>query len=134
MTTGSQRQFLADVVIDLWLKLGVPSRREFRRVVDDFQPDLVILREKSLYSIVCWSILKRRNISALLYNQSPLWEKPELVHNDFPHRLMLRLLQNRGELLRMGKNAYRHVSEHYVFAQYREALGEIPGYARFGGS
>ena len=55
------------------LRFGVPDAKKIGDYLDKFQPDLVILREKSLYSIVCYRECRKRNIYALTYNQSPVY-------------------------------------------------------------
>ena len=59
------------------LKFGIPDVQKIRNYLEDFKPDLVILREKSLYSIACYQECRRMNISALTYNQSPLYHSKE---------------------------------------------------------
>lgn len=77
---------------DIALRYGYPSFQAIRQMFDAERPDLVILRERSIYSIVCYRICRRLGIRTLLYNQSPLWEEPDHIHKDLPHRLMDRLL------------------------------------------
>lgn len=77
---------------NIGLRLGYPSGRRIGGLLDSFQPDLVILREKSVYSIACYRQCRLRDIRTLLYNQSPLYEEPGEIHDDAGHRLMDALL------------------------------------------
>lgn len=77
---------------DINLRCGFFHRGSFLKILKDFRPDLVILREKSVYSVECCSCCRKLGIRTLLYNQSPLWEAPDQIKTDFSHRLMDRLL------------------------------------------
>lgn len=71
------------------LHFGVPERREIRGWLEKYQPDLVILREKSLYSIICYQECRRKKIAALTYNQSPLYSsEKEAKRSDPFHRFV----------------------------------------------
>ena len=56
-------------------KTGFPPYVRMKRLIREFKPDVAILRERSLYNIVAYRICKRLGIPAILYNQSPVWEK-----------------------------------------------------------
>ena len=73
---------------DLSLKIGFPKRKQIRKVIADFRPDIVILREKSVYSIICYGICKRLGIKAITYNQSPLYDVPDKFNRNAAHRLV----------------------------------------------
>ena len=73
---------------DIGLKLGFPSRHRLKRLLQAINPDVVILREKSVYSMMAYRILKRMGVFCLLYNQSPLWDAPSEQKNDLAHRLV----------------------------------------------
>ena len=74
--------------IDLRIKAGFPSRSKLAHLMNRFEPDLVIMRERSLYSVVAFSLCRKYGYKAVLYNQSPLWDKP--YKDDFWHRLIKR--------------------------------------------
>ncbi len=71
-------------------KCGFPPRRALKREFNEFCPDLVIVRERSFYSMMVYSLCKKRNIPCLLYNQTPLYD-PEEPRNDIAHRIVKRL-------------------------------------------
>lgn len=59
---------------DLRIKIGFPPLGTAKRYIDEFEPDVVILRERSVYNISFYQQCKKRNIPCILYNQSPLWD------------------------------------------------------------
>ncbi len=71
---------------DIKLRLGFPPMRKLANVIRGFHPDIVILREKSVYSMCAYHYCKKYNIKSILYNQSPLWENE--IKNDFFHKLV----------------------------------------------
>lgn len=75
---------------DMRLKYGFPSLRRIRKIVKKFDPDVMIIRERSVYSIFTCFACRRLGIPMILYNQSPLWE--DEIKNDLPHRIVRRLL------------------------------------------
>lgn len=74
---------------DIKLRLGFPPIKKLKRVVGKFQPDIVILREKSVYSMCAYHYCRKYNIKAILYNQSPVWE--DGGKSDFLHKLVNKL-------------------------------------------
>lgn len=70
------------------MKYGFPPIRKLWRIMDDFQPDIVITREKSIYSMCVYKHCVRRGYPCILYNQSPYLSGPE--KKDLPHRLVNR--------------------------------------------
>jgi len=52
-------------------KLGWPPALQVYKLMGNFNPDLVVLRERSMYSLVVYRICKKLHIPAILYNQSP---------------------------------------------------------------
>lgn len=75
---------------DMRLKYGFPSMRRVRKIVSDFNPDVMIIRERSVYSIFTCLACRRLGVPMILYNQSPLWE--DEIKNDLPHRIVKSLL------------------------------------------
>lgn len=70
-------------------KKGFPSYFKLKRLITQFAPDVVILRERSFYNIVAYQICKRKKIPCILYNQSPLWGS-EPLNNSMLHRIVRR--------------------------------------------
>lgn len=73
---------------DFDLRYGIPSKAKFKKLVNEFKPDLVILREKSLYSLKCYQILRKIGICTIVYNQSPLYVDDKELHRNWIHRLV----------------------------------------------
>lgn len=65
---------------------GFPPMGRLRKLICDFAPDVVILRERSLYSMAAYHICRKKGCPCILYNQNPLWSEP--VKRDLPHRLV----------------------------------------------
>lgn len=80
----------ADTLSGFRLRYGRPPAAAIRQRLKELQPDLVILREKNLYSISCWNICRSLQIPAVLYNQSPLYETAEEIRKrqDLAHRFV----------------------------------------------
>lgn len=68
---------------------GFPPMGKLRRLICDFSPDVVILRERSIYSMSAYHICKKQGYPCILYNQNPLWSEPK--KKDMLHRLVDRL-------------------------------------------
>ncbi len=68
---------------------GFPPIGKLRRLICEFAPDLVILRERSVYSMAAYLICKKKGYPCILYNQNPLWSEPPKT--DFAHRLVARM-------------------------------------------
>lgn len=75
---------------DMKLKAGFPPAGKIRRLTKEFGPDVIIIRERSVYSIFAYLSVKGCNCPKILYNQSPYYEKE--IKNDLPHRLVKALL------------------------------------------
>lgn len=71
-------------------KCGFPPFFKLFIYLKKLNPDVVVLRERSVYSIFAYLICRIQNISCILYNQTPLWD-PEPPRNDFPHRVVKKL-------------------------------------------
>lgn len=68
---------------------GFPPFGKLRRLICGFAPDLVILRERSVYSMAAYYICKKNGYPCILYNQNPLWSEP--AKTDLKHRLVDRM-------------------------------------------
>lgn len=65
---------------------GFPPIMRIRKVMKTQKPDLVIMRDRTLYTIVANLFCRRYGYKAVLYNQSPLWDRPP--KQDFIHKLV----------------------------------------------
>lgn len=68
-------------------KCGFPPLFRCFHYFRNQKPDLVILRERSMYSIFTGLICKACRLKCILYNQTPLWDK-EPPRNDLAHKIV----------------------------------------------
>lgn len=64
---------------------GFPPMRRLKKLICDFKPDIVILRERSVYSMAAYLVCRRKGYPCILYNQNPLWSEP--AKTDPAHRI-----------------------------------------------
>lgn len=74
-----------EYAVNMRLKCGFPPVLKLARKMRDFKPDVVITRERSVYSIFVTLICRIYGWPVILYNQSPALEKEK---EDFAHRIM----------------------------------------------
>lgn len=79
----------APAAIDMKLKLGIPPLFKLAGYIKEFEPDLAILRERSVYTICMNAICKCYGIPTILYDQSPIWHKP--CKMNLAHKLVWKL-------------------------------------------
>lgn len=75
--------------IDMKLKLGVPPLFKLAKYIKEFNPDLAILRERSMYTICMNAICKHYKIPTIIYNMSPVWDNPKKM--DLAHKIVWKL-------------------------------------------
>ena len=75
------------------IKCGFPNKHKLMEEISQFNPDVVITRERSVYSMYVNSICRRLGVSVILYDQSPYWL--EKIKNDIPHKMVRKLTPNR---------------------------------------
>lgn len=75
--------------MDVRLKYGFPPLFKLAGYIKEFKPDVAILRERSIYTICMNAICKHYHIPTILYNLSPVWEKPKKM--DLAHKLVWKL-------------------------------------------
>lgn len=68
---------------------GFPPIWRIRKVMKTEKPDLVIMRDRTLYTIVANLFCRKYGYKAVLYNQSPLWDRPP--KQDFLHKLVRKM-------------------------------------------
>lgn len=76
--------------LDMRLKLGFPPMHKLDKCMKEFQPDLVIMRERSLYTICMNYLCRRHRYPSILYVMNPVWEKPK--KKDLAHKLVWKLV------------------------------------------
>ncbi|NLL77138.1 MAG: glycosyltransferase family 4 protein [Clostridiales bacterium] len=75
--------------MDMRLKYGFPPILKLRKLIKDFKPDIAILRERSIYTICMNAICRSLKIPTILYNLSPVWDKPKKM--DLAHKIVWKL-------------------------------------------
>lgn len=75
--------------IDMKLKCGVPPLRKLAKYIKEFGPDVAIIRERSIYTICMNAICRHYHIPTILYNLSPVWDKPKRM--DLAHKIVWKL-------------------------------------------
>lgn len=68
-------------------RYGFPPILRFIKTMKEFNPDLVILRERSIYSITSYILCEILKYKCILYNQTPLWDYAP-PRNDLPHKIV----------------------------------------------
>ena len=70
-------------------KYGFPPMHRLCKLLREWKPDLVILRDRSVYSVCCYCACRKYRIPAILYNQSPYC--PEEIKTDLIHRIIYKI-------------------------------------------
>lgn len=68
---------------------GFPPVQQIRKIMKEEKPDLVIVRDRTLYTIVANHFCRRYGYNIILYNQSPLWDR--LPKQDLLHKMIRKL-------------------------------------------
>lgn len=91
-------------------KFGFPPLTFPSKIIRDFAPDLVILRERAVYNIPFYQICKKKKIPCILYNQSPLWENKQLKKS-LKKRIFFRMLPQKRMTPVFGLQKEENVSD-----------------------
>ncbi len=97
------------MALDMKLKYGFPPHGKIAKLVKNFAPDVVIIRERSVYSIFSYMSIRKYKCGKILYNQSPYWEKE--IKNDLPHKIVRSLLPRVRMTPVMGERKEGYVHE-----------------------
>lgn len=73
---------------DVRIRYGLPPLHRIAHYIDEFNPDLIILRERSLYTIFTYLLCNAKHYKTFLYNLSPVWASPEYFKNDIAHKIV----------------------------------------------
>lgn len=96
---------------------GFPPLRKLKKLICDFRPDVVILRERSAYSMAAYLICRKRGFPCILYNQNPLWSEP--AKTDLAHRIVGSMTPKLRMTPVMGKKGPgRSVKEYDFFVPF----------------
>ena len=55
------------------IRHGFPPVRKLKKLIYGFAPDVVILRERSVYSMAAYLLCRKKGYPCILYNQNPLF-------------------------------------------------------------
>lgn len=58
-------------------KFGPLPSLKFKKILKEKAPDIVIMRDRSVYNVGVTRVCKKMGVPALLYTQSPLWQEKE---------------------------------------------------------
>ena len=70
------------------INYGIPPFLKLKKIIKQWKPDIIILRERSLYAIAAYMLARNKSI-CILYNQTPMWDEP--LKTDIRHRLVYAL-------------------------------------------
>ncbi len=119
---------------DISLKVGFPSIGKISRIIKRYKPEIVILREFNVYSIICTQVCKRYKIPTITYNQSPLWGEKGSIKNDLPHRIVYGL-SPKVRITPVNQLGYdlegKEANPRAVFAPFVMDLGQSPDEKQF---
>ena len=71
-------------------QFGLPPMGRIKRIIKEFQPDVIIYRDRSLYNARIYQYCHKRKIKGILYNQTPYWEEKE-EKKDILHRMIRKM-------------------------------------------
>lgn len=98
------------------INYGFPPIIKLQRIIHDWKPDVIILRDRTLYTIAGY-LLGRKKSKCILYNQSPLWDEPP--KKDWAHRLVYKLTPQYRITPVMGKEeADKVISDNSFFLPF----------------
>lgn len=110
---------------------GLPPMRRIKRIVREFQPDVIIYRDRSLYNARIYQYCRKKKIKGILYNQTPYWEEKE-EKKDVLHRVIRRMSPQIRMTPVLGKESTVTVREKksyyvpFVIEPHLKSLDEKP--------
>lgn len=98
-------------------KCGFPPIFKLAKILKKQKPDLVVLRERSVYCIFACMVCRIHRIKCILYNQTPLWDdKPP--RNDLAHRIVKRLTPSTRMTPVLGDSATGYLDSDAVYVPF----------------
>lgn len=95
---------------------GFPPILKLWRIIHKWKPDVVIVRDRTLYSIAGYLLSKRKS-KCILYNQSPMWDEPP--KKDLAHRIVYKCTPKYRITPVMGKkSADKMISKNSYFLPF----------------
>lgn len=76
--------------LDIRLKIGFPPIVKLAKLMKEYKPDLVIMRERSVYTICMTAICRFFGYPNILYVMNPVWEDKK--KKDIAHKLVWKLV------------------------------------------
>ncbi|WP_130836650.1 glycosyltransferase family 4 protein [Lachnoclostridium sp. Marseille-P6806] len=118
---------------DIGLHYGFPSPPRVRAYIREKKPDIVVLREKSVYSMICYSICRWQGIRTVIYNQTPLLLEKEKLRRGPLHRLVDRLTPARRftPVRSLGGTENKEADPHAFFVPFIAEPMCAPGERRY---
>ena len=111
-------------------KCGFPPMGRLYRYLKKQKPDLVVLRERSMYSIFTYFICRILKINCILYNQTPLWDN-EPPRNDFAHRVVKALTPSIRMTPVFGRPATGYLDKNAVYIPFVITPSQSPEYKNY---
>lgn len=97
---------------DKKLLLGFPPIFRLNRKLKECKPDVVIVRERSVYSMATYILCRLHHYQTILYNQSPVFD---IVKKDFAHEVVRKLTPKVRMTPVMGTDSLGKEKEKGVF-------------------
>ena len=98
-------------------KCGFPPIFKLAKILKKQKPDLVVLRERSVYCIFACMVCRIHRMKCILYNQTPLWDdKPP--RNDLAHRIVKRLTPSTRMTPVLGDSATGYLDPDAVYVPF----------------
>lgn len=95
---------------------GFPPIFKLRKVIQSWKPDIIILRDRTLYTIAGY-LLGRKKSKCILYNQSPMWDAPP--KKDLAHKVVYKLTPKYRMTPVMGKQSENKIiNDHSYFLPF----------------
>ena len=96
---------------------GFPPVFKLAGVLKTFQPDVAILRERSIYNIFVYAVCKIKKIPCILYNQTPLYDY-EAPKTDILHRIVRSLTPSKRMTPVMGNPSTGYLDADAVYIPF----------------
>lgn len=87
---------------DKKLLIGFPPLLRLNKELKEWKPDVVVIRERSVYSMVTYLLCRCHHYKTILYNQSPVYDN---IKNDIPHKIVRTLTPNVRMTPVLGRNS-----------------------------
>lgn len=77
----------AQIPMNFNVMFGFPPMGKIKRILNEFRPDIIIYRDRSVYNALIYQYCRRKRIKGILYNQTPYWEE-DIEKKDIFHRVI----------------------------------------------